>query len=143
MLKIADFIIGSAHHYPAMAGRKIRDLWRRESVEMEYKTLMALATNPLIDALGHIGGTCRKYHGVSLGAIEMREIIKTATEHGIAIEINVKYHQPFSSFINLCIEEGARITLGSDAHDTTEVGTIVAALSRESRPFSNSTLFVT
>jgi len=129
MLESADFIVGSAHRYPGLKGRKVMDLSPEESIEMEYKTLMALSENPFIDAIGHIGGTCQKYHQVSLATKEMREVIKTATGHGIAIEINLQYHQPFSLIINLCIEEGARITLGSDAHKAGEVGAIVAALS--------------
>jgi putative hydrolase len=127
MMKIVDFILGTAHRYPHLKGRSVKDLKRDEIIDYEYRTLMALAANPHIDAIAHIGGTCKRYCCPFPEELT-RQVIRTATLHGIAIEINHQYHTPLYGFVNLCIEEDAIVTLGSDAHRVEEVGSVVSAL---------------
>src|SRR5690606_20064108 len=61
MFDEAEFILGAAHRYPGIEGRKVSELENNEAIDLEFKTLMALANNPLIHSIAHIGGTCSKY----------------------------------------------------------------------------------
>ena len=121
MDKHSEFILGAAHRYPGLGNRRVRDLNEQEAINFEYNTLMALAENPKIDAIAHIGATCSKYVE-SFPEKLTRNIIKTAAKNHIAIEINQQYHQPLSAFINICMEEKAIITLGSNAHRKEDIG---------------------
>lgn len=129
MKENAEFILGAAHRYPGMKGKKIRELTETEAIDLEFKTLMGLATTNKVNSIAHIGGTCSKYctpFPINL----MREIIRAATQNNIAIEINPVYHKPLINFLELCAEEKAMLTMGSDAHALNEVGLIAEVLKR-------------
>lgn len=131
MLEQVDFVLGCAHRYPGLEGRRVRDLGREEAVELEYRTLMALAGSPRVQAIAHLGGTCRRYAGpfpLELAA----EVVRKAARHGVAIELNSRYHDPqyLASLLAICRREKARVTWGSDAHGTEELGTARRALER-------------
>lgn len=131
MLAQVDFVLGCAHRYPGLEGRRVRDLSLAEAVELEYRTLMALAGSPRVQAIAHLGGTCRRYAGpfpLELAA----EVIGKAARHGVAIELNSRYHDPryLAGLLAICRREGARVTWGSDAHTTGELGQAHRALER-------------
>ena len=121
MKMAVDFVIGSAHRYPGIGHRRVRDLTAEEFIDCEYRTLMALAANPDIDAIGHIGGTCKKYC-CDFPVDFTKDVIRQATSHGIAIEINARYHQPYENIIQCCLAADARVTVASDAHRTDDIG---------------------
>lgn len=127
MLDNVDLIVGTAHRYPGIENRRVQDMYYDELVEYEYRTLMALATNPQVDVIAHIGGTCKKYGGPFPENLT-RAVIRAATQHGKIIEINNRYHEPLSRFVDLCVEENARVTLGSDVHSLDEVGGVYCSL---------------
>jgi len=122
-----DYILGAAHRYPGMEGKRVQDLSGEEAIELEYKTLMGLASNKKIDAIAHIGGTCLKYC-TAFPKSMMVDIIKEATKNNIAIEINHQYHKPLQDIINICIQEQARIVLGSNAHKLSQIGSVYRAI---------------
>lgn len=122
-----EFLLGAAHRYPGMPDKKVKDLTIQEAVELEYKTLIALANNPRIDSIAHIGGTCSKYCGPFPMDLT-QEIIRTATKNGIAIEINHAYQASLKEFLRICIEEEAFVTIGSNAHTLREVGQAYKAI---------------
>jgi putative hydrolase len=124
MNKYAEFILGAVHRYPGLEGRKIHDLSKAEAIDLEYKTLMGLAAAKEIDAIAHIGATCSKYCTPFPRNLS-REIARVATKNHIAIEINPVYHKPLMGFLEMCAEEKAMVTLGSDAHKLNDVGLIV------------------
>lgn len=132
MHNTADFILGTAHRYPGLEGRRVRDLPPKECIELEFQTLMALARNPDIDAIAHIGGTCGQYCTPFPRDLAW-EVIRTATQSGIAIELNFRYHKPMAGMLELCIQAGARVTIGSDAHALKDIGAGFEAL-RASKP---------
>lgn len=126
MEKEAELILGTAHRYPNLEGR-VRDLSHRQAIDLEFHTLMALARNPRVDAIAHIGGTCQKYCGpFPLDFTE--EIIREATANGKAIDLNSSYHKPISTYLDLCIKQGAWIIPGSDAHRADEIGQAIRIL---------------
>ena len=59
---------------------------------------------------------------------QFKQIIKKASKAGIAIEVNSFYHPNPWNLIHLCEEEGAYISLGSNAHDVSNVGNIIKIL---------------
>ncbi|WP_300455629.1 PHP domain-containing protein [Accumulibacter sp.] len=127
MREKSEFILGAAHRYPGLDGRKVADLSGPEAIELEYKTLMGLAQSTEIDAIAHIGATCAKYCAPFPLSLT-REIIRSAAHNGIAVEINPVYHKPLAAFLALCADEGALVTLGSNAHGFGDIGLVVRAL---------------
>jgi len=125
----AEFILGAAHRYPGLSGRKIHELSKYEAIDLEYKTLMGLTASREIDAIAHIGATCSKYCAPFPMSL-VREIIRAATSNHITIEVNPVYHKPLLSFVEMCAEENAMITMGSNAHGLHDIGLIVKELIR-------------
>ena len=96
---------------------------------MEYKTLIGLTMNQDIDGIAHVGATCTKY--CTMFPLHLvREIIAIASSQGIAIEINPIYNKPLISFLEICVEEDAKVTLGSNAHGFGDIGLISRALKK-------------
>ena len=126
MREHSEFILGAAHRYPGLGGRKIVDLKPNEAIELEFKTLMGLAESLEIDAIAHIGATCTKYCAPFPLSL-MKEIIRLATTNGIAVEVNPRYCNPIE-FLELCAEEGAMVTLGSNAHGFNDIGLVAREL---------------
>jgi len=117
----ADYILGAAHRYPGLDGQRVRNLPSNECMRLEFATLMALANNPKIDAIAHIGGTCSQY-GCEFPDELAEEVVRTACRNGIAIELNSRYHKPLSNLYDICVRENALITIGSDAHTPDDIG---------------------
>ena len=130
MLEKVDFVLGAAHRYPEMEGRKVKELSATEAIDLEVRTLESCLQNPNVDAIAHIGATCSKYV-VKFPEALTRQIIRKATKKGIAVEINPVYHKPLISFLEICAEENAMISLGSNAHGFNDVGYIVKELKKE------------
>lgn len=127
MREKAEYILGAAHRYPGIGDRKVSDLSIQDAIDLEYRTLMGLAASKEVDAIAHIGATCTKYCTPFPKEL-IREIIKTAVKNNIAIEINPVYHKPLIDFIELCADENAFITLGSNAHGFNDIGLVVREL---------------
>lgn len=129
MKENTEFILGAVHRYPGLGRRKIHDLSKTEAIDLEYRALMGLAATKEIDAIAHIGATCTKYcTPFPMGLA--REIIKAATKNNIAVEINPVYHKPLIRFLEMCAEENAVLTMGSNAHGLKDIGLIVKELRR-------------
>lgn len=122
IVEAVDFVLGAAHRYPGIDGIRVKDLSAEEAVELEYKTLMALAENPSVDSIAHIGATCSKY--VAEFPIKyIREVIKRAASNGTAIEINSCYHNKIIDVIlGICKEYRSLLTFGSNAYCVEDLG---------------------
>lgn len=97
-------------------------------VAREYLSRVTKAIeNRKIDVLGHPFF----YHQNLLPHIsrdDVEEFVKLAAKRGVAMEVNVKYSAPEDDFLALCIREGVKFSIGSDAHRPPEVGRIDWAL---------------
>ncbi|KJS66635.1 MAG: hypothetical protein JL50_11380 [Peptococcaceae bacterium BICA1-7] len=129
MERQAQFILGAVHRYPGIGARRVGDLSREEALELEYRCLMSLAQNPRVDSIAHIGGTFSQYWGTFPHELSA-EVIAVAARNGVAIEINSQYHRPMETYIRMCLDCDAYITLGSNAHRLREVG-LCASLLRD------------
>ncbi len=130
MLRKAEFILGAAHRYPGMDGRKVSSLSNVEAIDLEFRTLMGLADSKQINAIAHIGATCAKYC-TPFPEDLIKEVIRKAVKNDIAIEINPRYHHPVLKFLELCAEENAFITLGSNAHGFNDIGLIERTMNKD------------
>lgn len=129
MLETAEFILGAAHRYPNLGNLKVQELKKNDAIELEYKTLLGLAMNQNIDGIAHVGATCKKY--CTLFPLHLvREIISLASHQGIAIELNPIYNSPLIPFLEICAEEDALITLGSNAHGYGDIGLVSKELNK-------------
>jgi len=122
-----EFILGAAHRYPGLAGRRVQDLSKTEAIDLEYETLLGLTFAKEIDAIAHIGATCTKYC-TPFPMNLTREIIREATKNNIAIEINPTYHKPLIVYLEMCAKENAMLTMGSNAHGLSDIGLVVKEL---------------
>lgn len=55
---------------------------------------------------------------------EIERFIMLAAERGVAMELNLKYRVPERDFLEPCMREGVKFSIGTDAHSVTEVGKI-------------------
>ena len=120
MRQKAEFVLGAVHAYPGYDWN-ISGMPADQSIELEYQGLMALAENPLIDAIAHPGGVCHKYcTPFPLSLFE--EVVKKATQNSIAIELNPTYQNPIKPYLEICRRNNALISPGSNAHHLYEIG---------------------
>lgn len=59
---------------------------------------------------------------------DLENFVRFAAERGAAMEVNMKYRVPGEEFLELCLREGVKLSIGTDAHTTGEVGRIDWAL---------------
>lgn len=53
---------------------------------------------------------------------DLENFVKLAAGRGAAMEVNMKYRVPNEEFLRLCLREGVKLSIGTDAHTTGEVG---------------------
>lgn len=59
---------------------------------------------------------------------EVENFVDLAAGRGVAMEVNMKYRVAEGGFLVLCLREGVKLSIGSDAHSAAEVGRIDWAL---------------
>jgi putative hydrolase len=59
---------------------------------------------------------------------EIEDFVGLTANRGVAMEVNSKYKVPDDDFLMLCLREGVKFSIGSDAHKPAEVGRIDWAL---------------
>lgn len=66
----------------------------------------------------------RLYLAPYLTREELEEFIELVARKNVAIELNSKYRVPDRDFLQACLREGVKLSVGTDAHTTTEVGRV-------------------
>ncbi|KUO39701.1 MAG: hypothetical protein AVW05_01405 [Hadesarchaea archaeon DG-33] len=59
---------------------------------------------------------------------DLEDFVRLAAGHEVAMEINIKYRTPDEEFLRLCLREGVKLSVGTDAHTPGEVGRVDWAL---------------
>lgn len=59
---------------------------------------------------------------------DLENFVRTAAGRGAAMEVNMKYGGPDEEFLRLCLREGVKLSIGTDAHTVGEVGRVDWAL---------------
>ncbi len=95
--------------------------------ETNTQAIVAALRNPFVDAVSHPGNP--------LYPIDFRAFVRAAAEHGKAVEINNSSfkirrgsHPNCLEIARLCVELGAKVVCGSDAHYWRYVGNFGDAL---------------
>ncbi|MBF0632812.1 MAG: hypothetical protein HQL89_17770 [Magnetococcales bacterium] len=123
-----ECVLGAVHAYPGH-GWNLTGLSPEEAIDLEYRGLLALLDNPLIDAIAHPGGVCQRY--VTPFPDELFEdVVRRAVEREIAVELNPAYLSPMAPYLDLCRRHGAMISPGSNAHALREIGLARQVLNR-------------
>lgn len=122
-----DLVMASVHRFPGETTiHKAGPLpvSPQEAVEIEYQLSRAAIRAGGFDILGHPFAMSIRRFGVEPPAERWLEVARLCAEHGIAFEINARYHADPWRLVSLCRSVGAPISLGSNAHDADEVGAI-------------------
>jgi len=125
-----DLVMASVHRFPGEKGvvRGFADVDPDEAVETEFKLAMAVLDNPWVDILGHPFGMSYRRFSRRPDEARFRKLIEKAALKGVAVEINGHYHPDPWTLIGWCREAGARVSLGSNAHETASVGQVIRIL---------------
>ncbi|MBF0187142.1 MAG: PHP domain-containing protein [Magnetococcales bacterium] len=127
MLEKSAFILGAVHVYPGFTWHDMPHLEPEMAIEIEFRGLMQLAEHPDVDAIAHPGGICHK-HITPFPMTLFDEVVKKATAHGIAIELNPAYQEPLLPYLKVCQRHDALISPGSNAHNADDIGLAWEAL---------------
>lgn len=55
---------------------------------------------------------------------ELEDFVRLMAERGVALEVNLKYRVPDLELLKLCLREGVKLSVGTDAHRAGEVGRV-------------------
>lgn len=125
--RAADLVVASVHRFP-LAGRLVfpSELAPEECREIEYRLTMAALERGGFDVLGHPGGMSVRATG-AFPPRHFADIIGACAAAGVAFELNAAYHRGLRPVLApLLTERGCLVSMGSDAHDVSEVGAWVA-----------------
>ncbi|MFO7636720.1 MAG: PHP domain-containing protein, partial [Clostridia bacterium] len=109
---IWDIVLGAVHFLP---GR-----WADKPLQGFMWANERLAENR-VDILAHPFRFFRKSGGGPPTDL-YRPLARILREHRVAAEVNFHINRPDPSFFRICLEEGVRISLGSDAHELHMIG---------------------
>ena len=140
MVSACDLVMGSVHRFPGEEGRVrgFGEVDPKEAVETEFRLSMAALENPDLDILGHPFGMSYRRFAMWPDEERVRRVIRKASKNSKAIEINCRYHPDPWLWIEWCLDEGAMISLGSNAHDLGTVGQIIRVLKGEEASWNPS-----
>jgi len=133
MVSNSELVLGSVHRYPNGKNRYINflDLSKDDAAEIEFKLACSVLKNPNVDILAHPGGVFERQFNTSFPKIFYEEIINIANQYNKVIEINSSYLKNSANFFNICEKLNPYISLGSDAHNTMELGNITKLIVKE------------
>jgi len=133
MIEKSEIVLGSVHRYPNGSGGYLnfQELSCDEAAEIEFKLACALVKNPDVDVLAHPAGVFEKQFNTVFPRNYLEEIIGIANQNKIAIEINSAYLKDRSSFLALCSKLNPFVSLGSDAHNVAQLGSVLELIRRD------------
>jgi len=127
ILNRSEIIMGVVHRVHLENERKTFDPKispAKKLLRQEYKLIIKLLKNPLIDILGHPMANYEKHFGEVPQSLYLK-ILETAKKQHIAVELNPGYQQNFPKFLKLTLEVNPLISLGSNVHSVSEFGKTV------------------
>lgn len=131
ILSACDLVMASVHRFPGESGSikgTTGGYTAEQAVEMEFQLSLAAMDNPAVHILGHPFAMSIKRFGAALPWNLVERLVTKAAETGVAFEINARYHPDPWRLIRACLEAGAPLSLGSNAHARDEVGLITHIL---------------
>lgn len=122
-----ELILASVHRFPDHDGNIIEfsAMSIDKVLDLEFSLMKSAIKNSQANIIAHPFGMSLVRFNL-LPTLEMwLELIELSRKHGVALEINSKYHKNFSFILNLFIQENALISIGSDVHEIDRVGNCV------------------
>ena len=126
-----DLVMGSVHRFPGEIGiEKGRPppLSLDEVTDTEFRLARAAGRTGAIDILGHPFGMTYRRFSMAPSEHLIEELVCECAKHGVAFEVNARYHDDPWRLIDLCRRHDAAVALGSNAHHRDEVGAITRML---------------
>jgi len=130
MIRTADLVVASVHRIPSfhnMTGdlvvKKVNQ--DKDSIaDLYLRALCGIASNSEVDVVGHPFHILKAIGVKRISRDYKIEIAKLFSTSGKAVEVNSFYHAPDLEFLKICLKEGAKISIGSDAHRLEDVGNV-------------------
>ncbi|MBO9610959.1 MAG: PHP domain-containing protein [Paenibacillaceae bacterium] len=122
-LLACDLVLGSVHSFPTalLDGRTMDQLDESTFAQMELTLSLGLLRYGRIDVLAHPGGmTNRRFGGFPVHGYEL--LMRESLVRGIAMEINPTYLNGPGLYLALAQRINPFVSIGSDAHDTVQIG---------------------
>ncbi|MBD3178262.1 MAG: histidinol-phosphatase HisJ family protein [Candidatus Latescibacteria bacterium] len=131
-----DYVLGSVHfldqwHFTSRAGRdQYSEVDPVEVFPRYYEEVRKLIRTGLFDILSH-PDAIRKEFFQPAGSLddEYKQVAELIRDEGMCIEMNTAglrreagFIYPHPDFLNICLDKGVPITIGSDAHRPEDVG---------------------
>lgn len=123
ILADAELVLGSVHRFPGTRDAPVDPgaLAYADAARIEFDLALGLARHAPLHVLAHPGGMClRHFH--AFPHEQMRTLMQTCLDRGIAVEINASYLQDLDGFLDLCREVNPYVSVGSDVHRLSDVG---------------------
>ena len=128
MINESEVVVGAVHRYPGLESlSELEQISPVKAARMEFEASMGLIENAPIDILAHPGGVYETFYD-DFPVGYFREIVKSAKQYNVAIELSSKYSRSIKEWLEICKNEDVLISLGSDAHSDSETGTILNTL---------------
>ena len=130
---MCDFILGGIHSLDGI------NFWRdlqpilnpSRYVERIRIALEAAMERQIIDVLVHVTWLPEAIRSQSKKLVTrewMKSLINTALDNNVAIELSGAWEVPNVEFVRLCLKQGVKVSVGSDAHTVKEIGNVVYPL---------------
>jgi putative hydrolase len=131
--KMCDVILGGIHSLNGI------NFWRDSQpilnptkyVDRVRVALEAGMESRVIDVLVHVTWlpeTIRSEANTLITREWMKSLIDTASDNEVAIELNGAWEVPSVEFVRLCLKQGVKVSVGSDAHTVKEIGNVTYPL---------------
>lgn len=130
MIHSVDLIVASVHRIPSfhsMSGDLVVEKVNQDKAyvaDLYLRALRGIASNPEVNVVGHPFHILKTLGVKKISRDCKLEIAKLFSTSEKAVEVNSFYHVPDLEFLELCLKEGAKMSIGSDAHTLEDVGNV-------------------
>ncbi|MDP6478081.1 MAG: PHP domain-containing protein [Nitrospinaceae bacterium] len=123
----ADIIIGSVHSVPSNGKFISPELLKSSELqEAEHRFGLTIVKSGKCHILGHAGAFSLRLHG-AFDPKYMEELIWACAKFDTAFEINSRYHADIAGWLMQQLTEyNPFVSIGSDAHNLSEVGSCLS-----------------
>lgn len=126
----SDLVMVSVHRFPGEEDGIFSSLnkntlkYKEKAINIEHGLMESALSNKNTDILGHPFGMSIKRFGREPKEKDFESIIKKCKLANKVFEINSHYHRNHKWLLKTCIKHDVKISLGSNAHNTKDVGMI-------------------
>jgi putative hydrolase len=122
-----DLVMASVHRFPGEVSiyqGNEAGYSEEQAISIEFELARAAVRKGGFDILGHpFGMTYNRFKFTPPDHL-VRELMNECAAAAIAFEVNARYHPDPGKFLAWCRDAGAPISLGSNAHSTSEIGSL-------------------